>query len=83
MIQDDVVGCSIFSRENDDIILMLLVCMYRCLVLISERVNVEKEADHLYLDKDEWLDGVGGWTNVYDHINKILYLFCLSNILGS
>ena len=36
-------------------------CLFVCpLLLINERVDVEKEADLLYLDKDECLDGVGG-----------------------
>ena len=39
---------------------MLLVCMYMHSVLIGERVNVEQEADHMFLNKDECLDGVGG-----------------------
>ena len=39
---------------------MLLVCMYKTSVLIDERVDVEKEVDLLYLDKDECLDGVVG-----------------------
>ena len=29
-------------------------------MLIGERVDVEKEADLLYIDKDEGFDGVGG-----------------------
>ena len=49
-----------FLGENEDIILMLLVCMYKTLVLIGERVDVEKEVDLLYFDKDECLDGVTG-----------------------
>ena len=60
MIEDGVGGYSIFLGENDDIILMLLVCMYKTSVLIDKRVDVEKEVDLLYLDKDECLDGVVG-----------------------
>ena len=39
---------------------MVFVCMYRPSVLIGKRVDVEKEVDLLYLDKDECLDGVKG-----------------------
>ena len=42
-----------YFQEGMRTVYSFYFCMYRLLVLIGERVDVGKEADFLFLDKDE------------------------------
>ena len=54
-----VSGAEAYFQEGLRTIYSFCFCMYRPSV-IRERVDVEKEADLMFLNKDECLDGIGG-----------------------